>query len=145
MDELITWLKAQIDADERAALAANVKQNDPVWKAWPRVGSTPRYFTVRSSEAMRPIAVVQDLAGDDETDTVGILDGEAAAEHIARHDPGRVLRDVKVKRQIIDACDRILCLEHPDGYEADILAESTLRLLAAGYDTEPGYQEAWRP
>lgn len=63
----------------------------------------------------------------------------------ARHDPGRVLRDVKVKRQIIDACDRILCLEHPDGYEADILAESTLRLLAAGYDTEPGYQEAWRP
>ncbi|MGW1938970.1 DUF6221 family protein [Streptomyces goshikiensis] len=81
------------------------------------------------------------------------------AEHIARHNPARVLAEVDVRRRLIQEVLRYeakidgewgcchsreqiaagLCEEiNPDDIEA-------LRLLALPYADQPGYREKWRP
>jgi hypothetical protein len=73
------------------------------------------------------------------------------AEHIARHDPARVLAEVNAKRRILDeivpkvesywgavnsewGCE----YDDPDG-------DDVLRLLALPYADHPDYDPAWRP
>jgi hypothetical protein len=90
---------AAIEETERIARAANVVQDDPEWFASPVVDSRPRTFRIRSAQDYRPIATVQDLAGD--SDVVGILDGEAASRHIAHNDPVIVLRRCAADRAIL--------------------------------------------
>ncbi len=51
----------------------------------------------------------------------------AAREHIARQDPGRVLREVEAKREIIRVCGRVY----------------VLRCLAAVYSDHPDYRQEW--
>jgi len=62
-------------------------------------------------------------------------------DHIARHDPARVLAEVEAKRRVVDECDRTLTYED-HGYA---ISDMVLRLLALPYAGEPGYDEAWRP
>lgn len=97
MSDVAEFLKARLDEDEAMARAADVKQGDPEWFATHHLGG----HTVRSKRNSRPTARVQDLAGDDERDLTGILDGRAVSEHIARHDPARVLREVEAKRAVL--------------------------------------------
>lgn len=140
MDELITWLRAQVDEDERAAHMADVKQSDPQWFSSHVVGSVPRAFVVRSTGAKRPIARVQDLAGDDDADTAGILDGEAAAEHIVRHDPKRTLTAAATNRKIIEECEQVW----DDGTSGSVVAYRVACWLAVSYAERPGFREEWR-
>ena len=137
-DDLVTWLRAQLDEDEVWALGANVKQGDPDWWVSPVVG-TSRY-TVRSKRDNRPIARVETLDGD-EGELAAILDGGAVATHIARHDPARVLRDVEAKRKMLD--DILQALYWIDGeHNTDHVADF-LRLLALPYADREGYRPEW--
>lgn len=74
------------------------------------------------------------------------------AEHIARHDPARVLRDVASKRRIltevvaqIDGMDRRIIGEWGSSTDEPDESHLLLKLLAAPYDSHPDWDEAWRP
>lgn len=143
MPDLLAFVRARLDEREARAKAADVKQGDTAWFVSPVVASAPRHFTVRSAQDKRPIARAADLAGDDDADTVGILDGEAVAAHIADNDPAFVLADVVAKRQIIEQYELA-----GGGMAGQILRnclDTPIRLLALPYAGHPDYDERWRP
>lgn len=81
------------------------------------------------------------LAGDSDT---GELTEQRVLDHVARHDPARVLAEVAAKRAILDL--------HDQGDKADECAIcfavwpcGTLRALATVYADRDGYDERWRP
>lgn len=152
MDDLITWLKVQLDEDERVAKATtggglrwfangpNDIRTMPEGHRSELDTGEPFWFQV-ASKAWR----TEPERGED-------------FEHIVRHGPARVLRDVKAKRELLELhpCAGAdigepfcaTCTPDDDLYSEGLANRwpcRTLRLLAAGYDTEPGYQEAWRP
>lgn len=128
--DLVAWLRQQLDDDEEVASdAAGLSASRSRW--------------MRDA-----ISCVVDA-----TDNGLIVYGEGTptpeqAEHIARHDPARILREVEVKRRIMEkhgASDRMeysyfLCTGCSDGHPCD-----TLRLLALPYDDHPECREEWRP
>jgi hypothetical protein len=129
MNDLVVWLRQQLDADDRAVAA--ILRRDPTWRVdpepWPN-----------------GVGVL-----DEKGDGVAIANGSYAAEFIALHDPARELREVEAKRLIIDlhlnagqyplaASDecRECVSDHPC---------PTLRLLALPYSDREGYREGWKP
>jgi Family of unknown function (DUF6221) len=85
---------------------------------------------------------------------------EAEADHIARHDPVRVLREVAAKRAILAEYKESLQFPYDlpegiadgrdddererDAYLIDVL-DGVVRHLAAVYSGHPGYREEWKP
>lgn len=88
------------------------------------------------------------------------------AEHIARHDPARILREVEAKRQIVDtyaltvqlrdeAAARIKAAgDTPDANDLDtwdraqreaVILRDPVALLALPYADHPDYRDDWRP
>jgi hypothetical protein len=67
------------------------------------------------------------------------------AEHIARHDPARVLRDIEAKREVVRLAERARDYHETftDGFAAAM--EGALRLFALSFADHPGYREEWRP
>ena len=86
----------------------------------------------------------------------GELPGHAA-EHVAHHDPARVLAECVAKRRLVLACrdtrpDLRLLGARPAGLDFPLaptdqhqLAALTLALLALPYAAHPDYRPAWRP
>lgn len=145
------FLNARYDEEEAIAQGADVKQEDPSWTPHgPIALSDPRSFRVRSDRDSRPVALVQDV-GDDEEGPTSILDGEAVAAHIARHDPARVLADIAAKRAIVAAAVETLAVEEV-GFPADehglnearSLAEFTIRTFAQPFAEHADFDPAWR-
>jgi hypothetical protein len=80
------------------------------------------------------------------------------AEHIARHDPARVLAEVEAKRQLLDEHKparpeylprrELGCMTCSTAQAWDAKANAanclTLRLLALPYADHPDYREDWR-
>ncbi|MDX3549527.1 DUF6221 family protein [Streptomyces europaeiscabiei] len=137
MDELVQWLGEQLDEDERIARAATPGP-------WTQSGIGEYGWGVSFS---RPGAGVE--AEDSEQ-------GRADAEHIAAHDPARVLREIDAKRRILAECaywHGKLAKEAADPSPVpfptlgEVLDAVTpiLRALALPYADRPGYQEGWRP
>jgi hypothetical protein len=60
-------------------------------------------------------------------------------EHIARHDPARVLAEVDAKRRIIVECESLI--DDP----AVRAMETALCLLALPYADHPDYDQTWKP
>ena len=148
---LTEFIRARLDEDEAAARAADVKQADPEWYAvatHPALGG----HKVRSRRDNRPIARVEDLAGGDDEDVTSILDGRAASEHIARHDPARVLREVDAHRMLIeDHSGRHVCEDNMAGTvwdeEAEDIVEDpcrVLRIIGSIYADHPDYRTDWQ-
>ncbi|MDT5037819.1 MAG: hypothetical protein QOE03_3004 [Micromonosporaceae bacterium] len=155
MDDLVTWLHQQLDEDGRAAGHA---QPGP-WHIGKAVDPT-RPCTIRTFPAAGDVA-----------DRIRWVD----AEHIARHYPARVLREVEAKRRAIDLHGIVwreigwLQREGDELVEADgqlpvcaicVPAYAsffatradvpvgpcvTVRLLAVAYADRPGYREEWQP
>ncbi|WP_019328827.1 DUF6221 family protein [Streptomyces sp. TOR3209] len=149
MDELVQWLRAQLDEDERTARAATAGP-------WEQTGIGEYGWGVSFSV---PGAGVEA----DDSDQ-----GRADAEHIATWDPARVLREIDAKRQVIAKytaavermaelaalCERLKAdgmdthmpeLERMTAiHRRDVLSE-VLRLLTLPYAGRPGYREEWRP
>ncbi|MEU7787681.1 DUF6221 family protein [Amycolatopsis sp. NPDC049159] len=145
MDDLITWLRAQLDEDERVAREAG-------GAAW-SVGTeeTPdgenAYYSI-GAYGEEPFV---------DTDVTE----RAKFDHIVYWDPARVLREVEAKRAIIDmhqpdtqfSSDQQFCRKCATGdscddcldYSTQVWPCSTLRLLALPYSDHPGYEESWRP
>lgn len=62
------------------------------------------------------------------------------AAHIARHDPARVLREVKAKRRVIGRLNSHAAVMGEDEMHRDVLS-----ILAAVYADHPDYNPDWRP
>jgi hypothetical protein len=128
MDELITWLRAQLDDDERVARRAG--WNHPEW-TYDR-----EMFTVASDAWV--IAARKDRSGSPINDVDG--------EHIARWDPARVLAEVDAKRRILDMWADAQSAEFPDywgGYATAL--DDVVRQLALPCADRPGFRAEWRP
>ena len=126
MDDLVQWLGEQLDEDERIAREA---PHGP-WLISNTVDPT-KPCEVRTFPDLRLVA-----------DGLSWL----AAEHIVRHDPARVLREIDAKRQIVqllaETTEAGESYKGPDYYEGVDACEKTLRLLALPYADRPGYAEA---
>ena len=132
--DLITWLRAQLDEDERIARATRGLGK---WSAYREGGGDGWAFEDESGEGAEAIV------GD-----------ETTARHNVRHDPARVLREVEAKRRILDemattiagvrqvlVCDDACeCGPGDPGSTCHIV-----RLLALPYADQPGYRREWAP
>lgn len=166
MPDIAEFLAAQLDEDEQTArLAAEAgRRADPRyrWIVEPFVPETP---------ASVPTGA---WVNDEHEIGVAVVNGSYAAEHIARHDPARVLAEVATKRRIIELHEMSRwtwkhqpgVYELPEGFEGP-LAEycttcsttsregldnfyepwpcDTLKLLAVPHAGQPGYKDQWRP
>lgn len=136
MDELVQWLGEQFDEDEQ--VARDACHGGPA--NWTTDGSYP----VSVAGLPRGADVFTEAVAFDEGSP-----SEAQAEHIALHDPARVLREIDAKRRIAtQMASTLSCAagdSEVDHYGALVDAEQTLRLLALPYADRPGYREEWRP
>lgn len=141
MDDLVQWLRAQLDDDERTAREAGGAS----WEELP-VSGWVHTSALPASEWQPP--------GYDHHVASAPLPADRA--HIVRHDPARVLREIDAKRQIIDECAhwhdklaREAVDPSPVPFPAlgEVLDAVTpiLRALALPYADRPGYREEWRP
>jgi hypothetical protein len=113
MNDIVAFLRARLDEDEAAAKKATGEH-------WEFDGATVIYG--------HALEQVVDYVYDDNQ------------EHIARHDPARVLREIEAKRRIIaDFEDESTPLGETRGLSGAIMH------LTAVYDTHPDYQGKWRP
>jgi hypothetical protein len=132
MDDLVTWLRAQWDDDERVARAA---QPGP-WTM--RENSTP-WTDIDAADGT--------VTSSYEGDVIAVSD----AEHIVRWDPARVLAEVDAKRRILDCFveDMAMKTSSPEGRDwvEGYAAEAAHRvcLLALPMAGRDGYDESWRP
>lgn len=110
MDELTRWLGEQLDEDERIARAAKPGP-------WHEDGGVV-YATHPTDE---------------------VVDYSESAEHIARHDPARVLREIEAKRRILGRVNSHATIMGWDEIHGDLL-----RSLALPYADRPGFREEWR-
>lgn len=141
MTDLVTWLRAQLAAVERAAAAAVEASGEQCWSANGNLyGATQTNNTI----AVGPWGA--------ELDEV--------AEHMARHDPARVLAEVEAKRRILDLHDgshECSTLRRDTDWDGNPTEEvdsctwvaegtcTTVQLLALPYADQEGYREEWRP
>lgn len=141
MTGIIEFLTARLDEDERVAkLAAEAG-----CKADPR-----HRWMVERWTSEDPAAIPTAIWVSDENEIgVATVNGNYAADHIARHDPARVLAEVAAKRAILGGIlDTIHDNEHLLHYDRDIepdMSEPLIRALAAPYADHPDYQDAWKP
>ncbi|MGW0914664.1 DUF6221 family protein [Streptomyces sp. NPDC002784] len=131
MEDLKVWLRTQLDEDER--IARGVEDRSAPWDGqWMADGNSAVrtvnghvLFYRHGPDPLKP----------------GLTD------HVAEHDPARVLRELDAKRRFLDSllpdleqADR--CIEGEWG-SSDDLTERTLRLLALPYAHRPGYRSEW--
>lgn len=125
---IVDFLQHYLSEEERAARSA-IEAGKPIWYS-PSTG----------------VVVVGD------TDLGGMVtfpDGRIAA-HVVVHDPQSVLVDVLARKQIVtEVVDELQAnerlLEYDRGGDWHSTASGMLlRLLAARYSSEAGFQEAWR-
>lgn len=114
MDELITWLRAQLDDDERAARAATVLP-----------GGAAEWFTGAEGSVLAADPSQLHVRG-------AVLSLDDIGVHIARWDPARVLAEVEAKRRILDDFS----------WEAGQVR--AIQLLAQPYAGRDGWREEWR-
>lgn len=146
MDDLIVFLRAQLDEDQRIALKS--VEQAIVNLAGADAASVADWHVVE-----RP-ATGSFVATRDQWDRVTEIVptyGGAHAEHIATHDPARVLREIEAKRQVLAE------YEQADRYSRTTWGQSNadqsrartlgkvVRLLALPFADRPGFQESWRP
>ena len=160
--DLVEFLKARYDEDDRAAELADTSGHR--WEAVTDGDSGPAVRTERGGEVQWsreiPYAVWHcddELDGCPE-DARGCI---AEAEHIARHDPARVLAEVAAKRRIVDlhSPERVwtgsgyeddkctTCMLHESdlyGREYETVPCPTLRALGLPHARHPDYDESWR-
>lgn len=143
MDELVQWLTAQLAEDERLALKSveqaivNLNGADAASVANWHVVERPATgtFVATRDQWNRVAEIVPTYGG-------------AHSEHIAEHDPARVLREIDAKRQIVARYEELCAASKEQGLIGDVTEEYQdflLRLLALPYTDRPGYQEGWTP
>lgn len=149
MSELVEFLRARLAEDERTAQAAGEKRGMS-WVGKPLRGAGEIRGEVVS--VSWPIARIPSvLAAADELDI---------AEHIAGHDPARVLQAVEAGRRVVAEYEAALQASEKWGNgdgtptarqrRAEAFGRRNtmilmLRLLALTYSGHPDYREEWQP
>ncbi|GHF77203.1 DUF6221 family protein [Streptomyces filamentosus] len=155
MQDLVAFLRARLDEDERIARSTvpGPWSWTPKEDVWGQCGPT-----------------LVHNPGDDETEVLagighdawGLCVADGAAGHIARHDPERVLAEVEAKRKIVALHEPVILhagggaahfdttrvcrsCEPPKQFPETAYPCATLRLLASIYDGHLDYREEWRP
>jgi hypothetical protein len=136
VEDLVQWLRAQLDEDERIARAAS----DGPWAAY----RGPEKTWQSKGDLIHPVRTWDHKLGD----PVIMAAYWADSRHIAEWDPQRVLREIDAKRQMLTAYAQVAAndvneVEYAHGY-ANALGEA-VRLLALPYADRPGYREEWAP
>jgi hypothetical protein len=177
MDDFVQWLRAQLDEDQRIAREAamaigrtgyeNGVLVDPPARFGDDLAADGAQWAPSYHKVMR-----KRLKEDEKRRTVAECGGFGArpvADHVAAHDPARVLREIEAKRKIVDAylppgadphpglpCINFegqnpedytghdSCARHLEASRKLLHDDYVLRLLAAVYDDRPGYQDEWR-
>lgn len=126
MDDLVPWLHAQLDEDERIARAA-AGEYGATWAVDERMES------------------VHSDTGADVID-----EPNSPAFFIAANDPAGVQRDIDAKREVLAWYER--AWENRSAHPDDLASASAVlallgavERLALGYADRPGYREDWRP
>ena len=123
-----------------------------------RKASKAPWAVTGGGEYLTPVGIVVAPGG-------GVRDADA--HHIARHDPARVLAEVKTKRRIVELHGKgedmsgfyekpkgglVVCRECGPFEDVDFRTYgkgnfpcATLRALAAAYADHPDYREEWKP
>jgi hypothetical protein len=138
MDELVEWLREQLDEDERDA-----KERRGIFPS-PGVNDDGSVcLHVRPGDNM---AITWYRHPTEGWDDMAKLRNWANTEHGWTQE--RVLRETDAKRQALDHYARI-CEHTRRGDEAYVLAEGAVakqvQIMAMAYDHRPGYREEWRP
>lgn len=137
---IVEFLWARLDEDEQVARRATAGR----W-AWIDPGGRHKIALV-AVIATDWQMVVPSGSGD-------VYPSRWDADHIARHDPARVLREVEAKRRIVELHSETE-LQNDEGENVGAGCADcahfdwpceTLRLLALSYADHPGYDESWRP
>ncbi|MFE7128935.1 DUF6221 family protein [Streptomyces sp. NPDC057617] len=155
MDDVVDFLRARLDDDERVARAATPGP-------W-RLDSTIHAELLNAGDGTTVIG------GGRWGGEASVFESTEDAIHIAEWDPSRVLREIDAKRRIVDiyadALEERAALRarmreviHSDSdefgrlhqqeselIEAAERAAPVVRLLAMPYGDRPGYREEWRP
>jgi hypothetical protein len=130
--ELVRWLGEQLDEDERIAReASGWLKPAAYWSLDEWYGRERPHSLIAQGSPKLPVAGGHFTA--DPLPTV-------QAEHIVRHDPARVLREIDAKRGILGRVESHAAVMGRDEVHGDLL-----RLLALPYADRPGYREEWRP
>jgi hypothetical protein len=132
--DLLSWVRAQVDEDERIALAL---ETGPVGNPSPW---QKRLFGLRSEGIAdrHGSPVILFVHHKDPTHMV--------VDHILNHDPTRALREVAAKRAILDEY-----AEADTYYTANVSApagelhglRTAVLAIAAIYEGRPGWREEW--
>jgi len=135
MDELIAFVAARLDEDEAAAKAAAEQARYDEWDA---VGDRTDDEIGRSNWRVVGVALMETHPG-----------AMASAQHIARHDPARVLRDVAADRKLLAEWQKAEARSAGDddrGYAgvADGL-RLAVKIRAERFDCHPDYRQEWAP
>lgn len=143
MNEMITWLRACLDDDEKAAKAATKGpwRHNPD-KHWRKPGTAEFEESVFAGPAGDAATSVAGTGPSDDPQSM------ADAAHIARHDPAAVLEDIRMKRDLLDEYEAVAHLDTdqpPTEYahgRARGLGEA-VKTIAAAYRHRPGFKESW--
>ena len=132
MNDLIAFIRARIDEDERTARrAADVYDGATTWE-----------LTRATAMDVGERTFIAEIGADEDGFRPSELD------HIARHDPARVLREVEAKRRILDEyrAAQANLKQHPDDLAGKGWLLGTVRvinLLALPYADHPDYRPEW--
>ncbi|MGW0933139.1 DUF6221 family protein [Streptomyces sp. NPDC002644] len=145
--DLVQWLRTQLDADEQTARQAT----EGPWIAEVS-GETGHCVIPADAQSAREFVAKTQLYA-----------AAFDAEHIARYNPERALREVDIKRRLLalhprgmnpavgaDPDDRATWLPVCDTCQVEAARPGDwpcehLRLLAMPYADRPGYRKEWRP
>lgn len=151
--DIAAFLAARLDEDAAVARAAAVRASRYPGDRW-EVGGTVYREDYEFVAINTPPPEVVEIAGAG-FDGTGGIHGERFAEHIARHDPARVLAETAAKRAILELHGGALvpascCAREMEGYSViewyDARTDPcpTLRALAAPYAEHPDFKPEWR-
>jgi hypothetical protein len=128
VERLIRFVAGRLDDDERIALAAADGDRTEEWEI--------HYTGAGVDSATGTVAYDE-----------GFPNGRQS-EHIARHDPARVLRDVAAKRRLFAKHAPVINGTQGswtwfEGSESE--SEKVMQLLSLPYADHPEYDPAWAP
>jgi hypothetical protein len=139
---LSEFLRARLDEDDLIARAACWDEQSDVWTARPPRARYERYTVVDYLDD--GVVVV----------TPENADPDGVGQHIARHDPARILAEVGAKRKLVAAYESAVTAygaAERGTTVSDLMTGSVnslrfaLQLLALSYADRPGFKEEWRP
>ncbi len=139
INDLVTWLRAQIDEDERIATEATSgpwvwetdSQGDPAL-----ISHTARWTSIRVPVTDYPTSII--MVGGREDPWVEVEESDQL--HIAMWDPVRVLAEVKSKRAILDQAQGY-SPELERGDNGRWAFDTVLKLLAQPYAGRDGWSD----